>query len=152
MLRMTFLSRTNPPIRQKIPRFFVSLSEGSRAPGIQDSGKPSSTLPESTLSDKPKVLGSMTVRFPTIRRLTVVGLKFSNEIRTNSPSLRLKSRGEICIEPGAIEDSSIGTSQSRRTGSETGSDLDGNRVGVFHDGSTTIPEGNSGTKEGATVF
>ena len=78
----------------------------------------------------------MTVRFPTIRRLTVVGVEFSKGVN---------SRGEICIEPGTTEDSSTGTSESRRTGSETGSDLDGNRVGVFCIGSTT------GTKGAAMV-
>ena len=49
------------------------------------------------------------VRFPAIRRLTVTGSAFSSEFRTNSP---VKSREEVCIDPGATENSSIGMSGS----------------------------------------
>ena len=72
-----FLSGTNPPIRQKIPRV-VSLCHFQRAP------EPLAfQLPHYRI--KPKVQGELTVRFPTIRRLTVVGLEFSKELRTDSP-------------------------------------------------------------------
>ena len=66
-------------------RFFVSLSEGSRASGIPDSGEVSGTLRESTLSDKTKGAGEKAVRFPTIRRLSITGSALSRELRANSP-------------------------------------------------------------------
>ena len=136
MLWMIFLSGTNPPIRQKIP-LDVSSCHFQRAP--------------ETLEEKAKSTGGMMVRFPAIGRLTVAGSAISEELRTNSPWLRVTSRGEVCIDPGATEDSSIGTSDSRQADSETGSGMDDKRVGVFCNGSTTVPEGNKGTKEGAMV-
>ena len=88
----------------------------------------------------------MIVRFPAIRRLTVAGSAFSQELRNNSPRLGVNSRGEVCIDPGATEDSSIGQADS-----ETGPGMNHQRVGVFCNGSTTVSEGNKGTKEGAMV-
>ena len=86
MLWMTFLSGTNPLIRQKIP-LDVSSCHLQRAPGtgIPASGRLSGTLTESTLADEAEGSGGMMVRFPTIRRLTVARSTFSKELRTNSP-------------------------------------------------------------------
>ena len=73
---LSLWNRSTDSSKDSTRRFFLSLSECSRASGIPASGKLSGTLRESTLSDKATGSGGMTVRFPTIRRLTVVGLGF----------------------------------------------------------------------------
>ena len=129
-------------------RFFVSPSGGYRASGIPASRKLSSILTESTFSDKSEGATRMMIRFPANRRLNCRICIFqgtSNQLTLAAGQFSWRS----LHLPGATEDSSIGTSDSREADSETRSGVDDKRV--FCNGSTTLPEGNKGTMEGAMV-
>ena len=104
------LFETNSPIRQKIP-IDVSSNALQRAPkdsGFAASGRLSRTLGESTFTDKAqkhRMNDGPYSNNTESQRCLICAL--ANELRTNSPWLRVNSRGKIGSDPSATEGSSI---------------------------------------------